>query len=1082
MPPNKKSRAANGVVPVDAAVTRTKTAADPDPCVVALGASAGGLAGALQVSKEQLTAVMDNISEGIIIADDQGVVNYWNPAALAMFGYTNLSECQHELARFADTFEFRPLSDDRLLPPEEWPISRVLRGEVLRDWQFRVRRPDQGWEKIIANTGWLIQNQINEQIVFISTSDISKSKKFEEALRKAEYLMSEGQKIAHLGTFEYNAGTQQTTWSEEEYRIYGLDPDGPSPEYDDMLARCIHPDDRDTLHQVFTSAMQSGSVYELEHRIVRPDGSIRWVYDLAHPYFNANGNLIRYIGTTLDITERKQTETSLQENSTLLRVAGHVALFGGWSVNLADGKVAWSDEVARIHEEPPGYSPALTDGINYYAPEWREKITAVFGDCVRDGTPYDEEMEIITSRGRRVWVRTIGEAVRDAAGEITAVQGAFQDISEQNQTEKTLRESEQRYRLLSDTMLHGIVHHDADGSIFEMNPAAERILGRSREEFLGSSSVTVEHQTIRENGEMFPGAEHPVMVALQTGQPVSNVVMGVHNPKVNEYRWISIGAVPIIRSGDTEPHEVFAVFEDITERKRSENEILAGKQFLQKLADNIPDMVGYWSKELKCAFANEKYFEWFGKTPQQMLGISIQEFMGAELYTQSRKYIEGVLRGEAQHFERDMVKANGEAVTAWTHYIPDTIQGEVKGFFVQASDISAVKQVQAEKNSLQNQLLQAQKLESIGRLAGGVAHDFNNKLMVILGYSELASMELDRPELLKEHLKQITIAAEHSRDMTMQLLAFSRQQAVVPRTVNANDLIEDSRKSLSRLIGEDILFVFTLAADLWLIMIDPVQLDQIIMNMAVNSRDAMPNGGTFTIETCNMTLDGQQSQFISEARPGDFVCINFIDNGIGMDEETLSHIFEPFFTTKEQGKGTGLGLATIYGITRQNSGFIEVNSKPGRGTCFSVYFPRQITSSDTSTEGRGTIREGTETILLVEDEEGTRGVTSAFLKKLGYNVYEAETPGKALALVENSAVTIDLVLTDIVMPEMNGIDLVKTISGKRPGIKAIYASGYTSAHITTDLLAEDAILLQKPYNLHKLSNCLKKILAGNQGA
>jgi two-component system, cell cycle sensor histidine kinase and response regulator CckA len=382
-----------------------------------------------------------------------------------------------------------------------------------------------------------------------------------------------------------------------------------------------------------------------------------------------------------------------------------------------------------------------------------------------------------------------------------------------------------------------------------------------------------------------------------------------------------------------------------------------------------------------------------------------------------------------------------------------------------------------EKKSVMEQLIQSQKLESIGQLAGGVAHDFNNKLMAIMGYAELSKMEIHDTDKILHYLDEIRRAAEQSRDITIRLLAFSRQQVISPQTLEANRVIADTLKSLSRLIGEHISISFEPFDNLWNIQMDPVQLDQVVMNLAINARDAMPDGGSLVIETGNITMDTESCRSIIDAVPGDYVMVTFSDSGTGMDKETLTHIFEPFFTTKEVGKGTGLGLATIHGITRQNNGFIDVTSNVGQGTEFKVYIPRFSEQVKESTATADTISTGSCSILLVEDEDAVRNVISLFLKKTGCTVYEAATPTVALELAADPSIQLDLVLTDYVMPGMNGKVMMERIHELRPQLLCIYASGFSTEQVQ---LGEDAHFIQKPYDLIKLSGLLKRVVSGRE--
>ena len=368
------------------------------------------------------------------------------------------------------------------------------------------------------------------------------------------------------------------------------------------------------------------------------------------------------------------------------------------------------------------------------------------------------------------------------------------------------------------------------------------------------------------------------------------------------------------------------------------------------------------------------------------------------------------------------------------------------------------------RNRLEDRLRQSQKMESIGRLAGGVAHDFNNMLSIILGYAEISMMDVPETEKLWRNLNQISKAAERSRDITRQLLAFSRKEIIAPIPVNLNANIIDTEKNLSRLIGEDIEFSFRPATGLWTVKIDPSQLDQIFMNLLVNARDAMPDGGSLTVETANIHINESSSHFHLDANPGDYVQLIVSDSGCGMDRETKEHIFEPFFTTKGSGEGTGLGLATVYGIVTQNNGFVNVYSEPDQGTVFTIYLPRLLEEC-TPDKKPSTPKKITAigTILLVEDEEMLLLMTTELLENIGYTVIQAPTPIKAISICEDYDQQIDMILTDVVMPKMNGREMINKINIIRPDIKVLFMSGYTA-----DIVAQRGIVeagmnfIQKP--------------------
>jgi PAS domain S-box-containing protein len=395
-----------------------------------------------------------------------------------------------------------------------------------------------------------------------------------------------------------------------------------------------------------------------------------------------------------------------------------------------------------------------------------------------------------------------------------------------------------------------------------------------------------------------------------------------------------------------------------------------------------------------------------------------------------------------------------------------------------AADITERKLAEEDRARLEVQLRQSQKMEAIGTLAGGIAHDFNNLLTAILGYGELVHESLDEKDPLRDDIKQINRAAESAASLTRQLLAFSRKQIISPRVVDLNELVATSEKMLRRIIGEDLDFVYVPGPGLWRTKADPGQVDQVLVNLAVNARDALGEGGKLTIETQNVSLEEKHCQTCDEPIAGKFVMMAVSDNGAGMDEATLSNVFEPFFTTKEQGKGTGLGLSTVHGIIHQNNGHINVYSEPGRGTSFKIYWPAVDGESvaELESEETGNLT-GTETILLVEDRDMVRDLAERALKRRGYTVITAEDGEEALRVCAECEVTIDLLFTDVVMPKMNGRQLYRKISEMIPELKVLYMSGYTDNAIAHHGVLDDGVhYLQKPFKENELARKVREVL------
>jgi PAS domain S-box-containing protein len=438
-----------------------------------------------------------------------------------------------------------------------------------------------------------------------------------------------------------------------------------------------------------------------------------------------------------------------------------------------------------------------------------------------------------------------------------------------------------------------------------------------------------------------------------------------------------------------------------------------------------------------------------------------------------RKLWETILGGEIWQDEITNRRSDGSLFPEQMTITPVRDQrGEITHFIAITTEVT-------ERKRLEQQLRQAQKMEAVGRLAGGVAHDFNNLLTIISGYGGLLIEHPSTIEPLRGYANEIRDASSRAASLTRQLLAFSRQQVLAPRVLALNAVVANIEKMLKRLIGEDINLVTCLGESLWPVKADPGQLEQVLLNLAVNARDAMPNGGVLTIETGNVEMDSTSAQAHFPLSPGPYVLLAFSDTGTGMDAETQARIFDPFFTTKEKGKGTGLGLATVYGIVKQSGGYIWVYSEVGKGTTFKIYLPRTEDEVDESGPGQSGVKaqQGTETLLLVEDEDAVRALVRNVLKERGYRVMEASRGQDALDLAEQYWGQIDLLVTDVVMPQMNGRELARRLANVHPHIKVLYISGYTdNAAWYQDGLDSGAAFLQKPFSPEALAHKVREVL------
>ena len=535
---------------------------------------------------------------------------------------------------------------------------------------------------------------------------------------------------------------------------------------------------------------------------------------------------------------------------------------------------------------------------------------------------------------------------------------------------------------------------------------------------------------------------------------------------------------------------------DISERKQAEAALLAERRYLTDIIDSLPDPTFIIDNDRRIVVWNRAIEEMTKVKREDLLGkgdyaysvpfygerrpilvdlLNITDTEMESAYSTVRRSDDKVY---AEAFIQNLNDGNGAYLWGVTAPLYDQ-SGLRIGAIEVIKDITELKKSEKTTIQLQEQLLQAQKIESVGRLAGGVAHDFNNMLGVIIGHAELAQSQLEKTQPLFHNLEEIRKAAQRSADLTRQLLAFARKQPIVPESVDLNKTIEGMLAMLRRLIGEDILLDWKPGNNLGLINIDPSQLNQIIVNLCVNARDAITDTGTVSIETDSIATDETFCRTHSDFSPGEYVLLTVSDNGCGMGKEALAHLFEPFYTTKEMGKGTGLGLAMIHGIVKQNKGVIQVQSEPALGSTFKIYFPKcekDIAVMPTRDSTNVAMR-GNESILLVEDEPMVLGMTTTMLELQGYKVIPAKTPDAALRLASEHAGTIHLLITDVVMPEMNGRDLAKKLSALYPNLKCLFMSGYTANVIAHHgVLDEGVYFIQKPFELKDLTNKIRNVL------
>lgn len=880
----------------------------------------------------------------------------------------------------------------------------------------------------------------------------------------------------------------------------------------------------------------------------------------------------------LRIMERNEARRQAAEQQyELLRMASTAGRLGGWISYLPSGPVQWTDEVARIYELDTTSPPQTLDFERFIAPEFLEHMRACFERCARDGTPYDEEFQIITTSGRRLWVSAFGRAVRNAAGQIIAVQGAVQDISRAREMEASLARSEALFRQFAETLPSIVWTTDVAGKVDYISHAIADLCGpEAPVQALGDGWLSLLHpEDVEATRAVW---EH----AVRAGTPSEAEFR--FRASDGSYRWHLARAIPF-RDEQGNIVKWYGTSTSIDEQKRMATRLRtilesitdgfviiapdgriaylnapAEQILLQRRADLLgksiyeafPQIRGTWfDREYTEVQATERaaHFEEF--FPRRGLWIEFSLYPseeGVAVYFRDvtrRRAMEDQLRlletalarlndivmiTEARPidepgprivfvndaFERITGYSRAEALGRSPRFLqgPRTRRSELDRVraALQRCEFVAVQVINYRKSGgdfwnefsiipitdekgncthfvsiqrditeqvkLEEQLRQAQRLEALGQLTGGVAHDFNNLLTVMQGNAELLSEALVGNPDLKPLAEMISTAAQRGAALTRHLLAFARRQVLDPLAVDVNRLITGMDGLIRRALGEHITILLILAPDLWPALVDPAQFESALLNLCINARDAMPEGGTLTIETANVLLDQHYADRSTDVTPGAYVLVAVSDTGAGIAPEHLPHVFEPFFTTKEKGKGSGLGLSMVYGFVKQSQGHVTIYSEPGRGTTVKLYLPRSVedvAGYETGIEGAWV--GGNETILLVEDDEAVRHFARQQLTSLGYRVLEAGTGPEALEIVRAHD-DVALLFTDIVMPGgMSGRELVEAARQVLPGLKVLYTSGYAENVIVHHgRLDPGVLLLSKPYRRADLARKVREAL------
>ena len=627
-----------------------------------------------------------------------------------------------------------------------------------------------------------------------------------------------------------------------------------------------------------------------------------------------------------------------------------------------------------------------------------------------------------------------------------------------------LQASKELFRSLIENTSDIVSIVDQNGIFRYVSPSMYRVLGFHPSEILGTAFDGLDPSGLTESRQQFqetlrrPGASKQAETRVRHKDGSWRVIETVANNQLSN---------PAIAG-------VIVTWRDITNRKRTEDELISSRARYRELIENANDVVYTHDMAWRLTSLNKAGERLTGYSRDEIVGASMEKLVAPEYHTIMHEMLDRKIGGEPRTtYDLEIMTKQGIRISVEVSTRLIFQMGQPVGAQGIGRDIT-------ERRRFETQALQSQKMEAIGRLAGGIAHDFNNLLTVIAGYSQWMLDDVPQDSPFMESASEILLAANRAALLTNQLLAFSRNQVIQPIILDLNSVVAQLDSMLRRIIGEDIEFVALTSLDLGLVRADPGQLEQVILNLVVNARDAMPGGGKLSLQTANVEIDEESARFELDCSPGAYVMLAVSDSGGGIDESVKPHIFEPFFTTKEIGKGTGLGLSTVYGIIKQGGGFIQVDSQPGAGAVFRIYFPRVAAGVLASGIPQRRLRVGgAEVILLVEDEPAVRRIARGMLLSLGYSVLEAPNALEAQKIVSEYEKPIQLLLTDVVMPGLGGRALATKLKAVRGDLKVLYMSGYSDdAIVQQGVLEPDTAYLQKPFNLDELAAKVRELLDG----